>query len=174
MVSFKSHIQCQASAPLGLDLTLANLLTIGLINWDGVNTNINVPCNSMQLAASIGERLLTCLESAEAQVWTLENTLQLQVSGMDALLNQHSEDHHFLLGQNAALKHEVEGLKQGMAALEGEFSVLVAWMEGLEWLSSSKYLSMDELLCIGTGEELLPLSLEEALVLGSCHPWALN
>ncbi|KAF9643643.1 hypothetical protein BDM02DRAFT_3191359 [Thelephora ganbajun] len=145
----------------------------GLTNWDGANADVDLQVDSMQLAACIGEQLLVCLEFAEAQVQTLENALQLQVLGLDTLLNQHSKDCHYLLGWNAALECKVEELTQGMATLEGEFSVLVVRMEGLEQASSSEYLLIKEMLCLGTGEDVLPLSSDEALSLGICPDYSL-
>ncbi|KAF9651313.1 hypothetical protein BDM02DRAFT_3184576 [Thelephora ganbajun] len=151
MASFKSNVQRGAVAPMGADLTLTDLLTLGLINWDGPNADEECPCDSMCFAAAVGERLLTCLEVLEAQVHTQENALQLQVLG------------------NAALEQEAEVLKQKVAQLEGEFSVLLAWVEVLEWTSPLEYLSVEDLLRLDAEGEVSEMSSSEALELGLCQ-----
>ncbi|KAF9643231.1 hypothetical protein BDM02DRAFT_3191996 [Thelephora ganbajun] len=78
-------------------------------------------------------------------VTTQANALQLQASGLDTLANQRSEDRHSLLDKNAALEQEVEELKQTVMRLDGEFSVLLARVESLEWTAPSEYLSVDNL-----------------------------
>ncbi|KAF9642973.1 hypothetical protein BDM02DRAFT_3192381 [Thelephora ganbajun] len=102
----------------------------------------------------------------EGQVATQANALQLQVSGLDALLNHRSEDHCFLLGKNAALEREVEELKQMVMRMDGEYGVLLARVEALEWTAPSEYLSVEDLLRIGGEGEVAPMSSDEAAQLG--------
>ncbi|KAF9644797.1 hypothetical protein BDM02DRAFT_3131544 [Thelephora ganbajun] len=71
---------------------------------------------------------------------------------MDTLLNRRSEDRQFLLSKNAALEREVEELKQTVAQLEGEFGVLLARLEALEWVTPSEYLSVENLLASGVDD----------------------
>ncbi|KAF9644341.1 hypothetical protein BDM02DRAFT_3190723 [Thelephora ganbajun] len=104
MASFKSHIARGAAVPLGSDLTLGNPLTIGLVDWEGANLGTGDMQDGMRYAAMVAERLLSQIESVEGQVTTQANVLQLQVSGLDSLLNARSEDHHFLLVKNATLE----------------------------------------------------------------------
>ncbi|KAF9642231.1 hypothetical protein BDM02DRAFT_3193640 [Thelephora ganbajun] len=106
----------------------------------------------MRFAAAISERLLTRLEVLEGQVTTQANALQLQVSGLDSLLTRRSEDRQFLLSWNAALEREVEELKQLVTRLEGEFGVLLARVEALEWVTPSEYLSVENLLASGVDD----------------------
>ncbi|KAF9641906.1 hypothetical protein BDM02DRAFT_3133479, partial [Thelephora ganbajun] len=65
--------------------------------------------------------------------------------------NQQVEDCRSLLEKNAALEREVEVLKQTVMRLDGEFGVLLARMEALEWVEPSEYLSVDNLLDLGVG-----------------------
>ncbi|KAF9642742.1 hypothetical protein BDM02DRAFT_3192761 [Thelephora ganbajun] len=69
-------------------------------------------------------------------------------------------------GKNAVLEREVEGLKQRLEFLSGEFGVLQARVEALEWVSPSEYLSAEDLLRMGGGGEVEPLESDEAAALG--------
>ncbi|KAF9642722.1 hypothetical protein BDM02DRAFT_3192789 [Thelephora ganbajun] len=120
----------------------------------------------MRFAATVAERLLSRLEVLEGGVSAQANSLQLQASGLDAMLNAQSENRRFLLGKNAALEREVEGLKQRLESLSGEFGVLQARVEALEWVSPSEYLSAEDLLRMGGGGEVAPLDSDEAAALG--------
>ncbi|KAF9642965.1 hypothetical protein BDM02DRAFT_3229694 [Thelephora ganbajun] len=102
----------------------------------------------------------------EGRVTTQANTLQLQVSGLDALLNQRSKDRHFLLCRNATLEREVEELKQMVTWLDGEFGVLLARVEALEWTAPSEYLLVEDLLRIGGKGEVAAMDSDEAAGLG--------
>ncbi|KAF9643145.1 hypothetical protein BDM02DRAFT_3192131 [Thelephora ganbajun] len=88
----------------------------------------------------------------EGQVASHTNSLQLQASGLDSSLNARVEDHHVLLAKNAALEHKVEMLHQTVGRLDGELGVLLARVEALEWVALSEYLSMEDLLGLGTRE----------------------
>ncbi|KAF9642546.1 hypothetical protein BDM02DRAFT_3193038 [Thelephora ganbajun] len=166
MSSFKSNVARGATAPMGTDLTLMDLLTVGLVDWEGANLENDRPKDSMRFAATVAERLLSRLEGVEGVVTTQANTLQLQVSGLDSLLNQRSEDRRFLLARNAALEREVEELKQMVARMDGEFSVLLARVEVLEWTAPSEYLSVEDLLREGSGGEVASMDSDEAVALG--------
>ncbi|KAF9643064.1 hypothetical protein BDM02DRAFT_3192262 [Thelephora ganbajun] len=102
----------------------------------------------------------------EGRVTTQANALQLQVSGLDALLNQWSEDCRFLLCRNATLEREVEELKQMVMWLDGEFGVLLARVEALEWTAPLEYLSVEDLLRIGGEGEVAAMDSDEAAGLG--------
>ncbi|KAF9641941.1 hypothetical protein BDM02DRAFT_3133451 [Thelephora ganbajun] len=142
MSSFKSNVAQGVAAPMGSDLTLTDLLTIGLVDWEGANFESKRP---------LDKRLLTRLKVIEGQVTTHTNALQLQSSGLDASINTQVEDRRTLLAKNAALEHEVEELKQTVTWLDGEFGVLLARVEVLEWVALSEYLSVEDLLGLGTG-----------------------
>ncbi|KAF9643316.1 hypothetical protein BDM02DRAFT_3132512 [Thelephora ganbajun] len=152
MSSFKSNVVWGAAAPMGSDLTLTDLLTIGLVDWEGANFEAEHPLDSMRFAATVAPRLLTCLEVIEGQVTAHTNALQLQASGLDASLNVRVDDHRTLLAKNSALEHEVEELKHKVNQLDGEFGVLLACVKALEWVTPSEYLSVEDLLRLGTGE----------------------
>ncbi|KAF9642323.1 hypothetical protein BDM02DRAFT_3193493, partial [Thelephora ganbajun] len=92
MSSFKSNVARGAMAPLGSDLSLTDLLTIGLVDWEGANSEDEHPFDSMRFAATVTERLLSCLEVMEGQVTSLMNALQLQASGLDMAVNVQVED----------------------------------------------------------------------------------
>ncbi|KAF9642379.1 hypothetical protein BDM02DRAFT_3193376 [Thelephora ganbajun] len=77
-----------------------------------------------------------------------------------------SEDRQFLLGRNAALEREVEELKQMVARLDGEFGILLARVEALEWTAPSEYLSVEDLLWVGSEGEVASLDSGEAAMLG--------
>ncbi|KAF9641843.1 hypothetical protein BDM02DRAFT_3194443 [Thelephora ganbajun] len=166
MSSFKSNVARGAASPMGSDMTLMDLLTIGLVDWEGANSEEERPRDSMRFAATVAERLLSRLEVLEGGVSTQANFLQLQASGLDSMLNTQSENRRFLLGKNAALEREVEGLKNQVARLEGEFGVLLARVEALEWVTPSEYLSVEDLLRVGGGGEVEPLDSDEAAALG--------
>ncbi|KAF9641945.1 hypothetical protein BDM02DRAFT_3194209 [Thelephora ganbajun] len=68
--------------------------------------------------------------------------------------------------KNAALEREVEGLKGQVARLEGEFGVLLARVEALEWVIPSEYLSVEDLLRAGGGGEVESMDSGEAAELG--------
>ncbi|KAF9641854.1 hypothetical protein BDM02DRAFT_3194416 [Thelephora ganbajun] len=102
----------------------------------------------------------------EGLVTTQANALQLQVSGLDTLLNQRSEDRRLLLGRNAALEREVEELKQMVVRLDGEFGVLLARVEALEWVAPSEYLLVEDLLRVGGEGEVASMDSDEAAILG--------
>ncbi|KAF9647385.1 hypothetical protein BDM02DRAFT_3248424 [Thelephora ganbajun] len=67
---------------------------------------------------------------------------QVELSGL-------CQSHQILLAKNAALDREVGELKDTVAWLEGEFGVLLARVEALEWVTPSKYLSVEDLLRVG-------------------------
>ncbi|KAF9642905.1 hypothetical protein BDM02DRAFT_3192478 [Thelephora ganbajun] len=141
---------------------------MGLVDWEGLNSGEECPKESMCYAATVAERLLTCLEVMEGQVTTQANALQLQVSRLDALLNWRSEDCRFLLCRNAALEREVEELKQMVTRMDGEFGVLLAQVEALEWTAPSEYLSVEDLLRVGGEGGVASMDLDEAAMLGLC------
>ncbi|KAF9650824.1 hypothetical protein BDM02DRAFT_3127360 [Thelephora ganbajun] len=122
---------------MGSDLTLTDLLTVGLVDWEGANFEAERPLDSMHFATT---------------VTTHTNALQLQSLGLDASINTRVEDCQTLLAKNVALEREVEVLKRMVMRLDGEFSVLLAWVEALEWVAPLEYLSMEDLLGLGTGE----------------------
>ncbi|KAF9642578.1 hypothetical protein BDM02DRAFT_3192999 [Thelephora ganbajun] len=166
MSSFKSNVMRGAAAPMGSDLTLMDLLTVGLVDWEGANFAAERPLDSMRFAAAVGERLLTRLEVLEGTVTSHSNALQLQSSGLDSSINARVEDRRVLLAKNAALEREVEGLKGQVARLEGEFGVLLARVEALEWVTPSEYLSVEDLLRAGGGGEVESMDSGEAAELG--------
>ncbi|KAF9646416.1 hypothetical protein BDM02DRAFT_3188829 [Thelephora ganbajun] len=169
MSSFKSNVVRGVAAPMGSDLTLTDLLSIGLVNWEGANLGVDCAQDGMCYATTVTERLLSRLEIVEGQVTTQANALQLQVSGLDSLLNQRSKDHCFLLAQAATLEQEVEVLMQTVAQLEGEFGILLARVEALEWTTPSAYLSVEDLFCQGAGGEVEEMDSDAAWELG-LHP----
>ncbi|KAF9649995.1 hypothetical protein BDM02DRAFT_3227113 [Thelephora ganbajun] len=146
-------------------MTLMDLLTVGLVDWEGANPEEERPRDSMRFAATVAERLLTRLEVVEGLISTQANSLQLQASGLDTMLNTRSEDRRTLLGKNAALDREVGELKETVARLEGEFGVLLARVEALEWTAPSEYLSVDNLLDLGVGG-VQEMEADEASALG--------
>ncbi|KAF9645008.1 hypothetical protein BDM02DRAFT_3207848 [Thelephora ganbajun] len=139
-------------------MSLLNLITMGLVDWEGANSKEECSQDSMHFAAA---------------VTTHANMLQLQVSGLDSLLNKQSEDCQFLLERNAALEREVTELKQGMGQLEGEFGVLLARVESLEWVSPSEYLSTDSLLWQGAKGVVVDMSPDTVLEAGLCQDFGL-
>ncbi|KAF9643285.1 hypothetical protein BDM02DRAFT_3132536 [Thelephora ganbajun] len=64
-----------------------------------------------------------------------------------------------LLAKNVALECEVEGL-------DGEFGVLLACIEALEWVAPSEYLSVEDLLRMGGEGEVASMETNEAVALG--------
>ncbi|KAF9643325.1 hypothetical protein BDM02DRAFT_3191814 [Thelephora ganbajun] len=107
MLSFKSNIVRGVAAPMGSDLTLMDLLTVGLVNWEGANLETKCPLDSMRFTATVAERLLSHLEVMEgqvnfialanalvdvAQVASHTNALQLQALGLDMSVNTRVED----------------------------------------------------------------------------------
>ncbi|KAF9648383.1 hypothetical protein BDM02DRAFT_3187144 [Thelephora ganbajun] len=151
MSSFKSNVARGAAAPMGSDLTLMDLLTIGLVDWEGANFESERPLDSMRFAATVTEQLLSRLEVVEGQVASHVNALQLQALGLDSSINSWVDDHWVLLSKNAALECEVEMLRQTVERLDGEFGVLLAWVKALEWTAPSEYLSVEDLLRLGEG-----------------------
>ncbi|KAF9642351.1 hypothetical protein BDM02DRAFT_3193420 [Thelephora ganbajun] len=143
-----------------------DLLTVGLVDWEGANFEADRPLDSMCFAATVAERLLTRLEVIEGQVIAHTNALQLQASGLDASLNTRVDDRRNLLAKNSALEREVEELKEKVNRLDGEFGVLLARVEALEWVTPSEYLSVEDLLRAGGGGEVVPMDLNEAAALG--------
>ncbi|KAF9642861.1 hypothetical protein BDM02DRAFT_3230625 [Thelephora ganbajun] len=157
-----------AAAPMRSDLTLMDLLTVGLVDWEGANFEAERPKDSMRFAATVAERLLTRLEVLEGQVTSHSNALQLQSSGLDSSINARVEDRHVLLTKNAALEREVEELKGKVTRLDGEFGVLLARVEALEWVTPSEYLSVEDLLRAGGEGGVVPMDSDEAAALGLC------
>ncbi|KAF9643322.1 hypothetical protein BDM02DRAFT_3132511 [Thelephora ganbajun] len=151
---------------MGSDMTLMDLLTVGLVDWEGANSEAERPLDSMRFAATVAERLLTRLEVLEGTVTSHSNALQLQSSGLDSSINARVEDCRVLLAKNAALEREVEGLKGQVARLDGEFGVLLARVEALEWVTPSEYLSVEDLLRAGDGGEVASMDSGEAAELG--------
>ncbi|KAF9641815.1 hypothetical protein BDM02DRAFT_3194510 [Thelephora ganbajun] len=151
MSSFKSNVARGAAAPIGTDLTLTDLLMVGLVDWEGANQEEDRPKDSMRFAATVS---------------TQANSLQLQASGLDTMLNHRSEDHRLLLGKNADLDREVGELKEVVTRLEGELGVLLARMEALEWAPSSEYLSVEDLLRLGGDGGVVSMDSGEVAALG--------
>ncbi|KAF9642675.1 hypothetical protein BDM02DRAFT_3234267 [Thelephora ganbajun] len=120
----------------------------------------------MRFAATVAERLLTRLEVLEGKVTLHSNALQLQSSGLDSSINARVEDRRVLLAKNAALERDVEELKGQVARLDGEFGVLLARVEALEWVTPSEYLSVEDLLRAGGGGEVESMDSGEAAELG--------
>ncbi|KAF9643315.1 hypothetical protein BDM02DRAFT_3191857 [Thelephora ganbajun] len=149
MSSFKSNVARGAAAPLGSDITLTDLLMVGLVDWEGANLEDERPRDSMHFAATVAERLLSRLEVIEGQISSHANALQLQSLGLDGSINARVEDRRILLAKNAALDREVGELKDTVAQLEGEFGVLLAHVEALEWVTPSEYLLVEDLLRVG-------------------------
>ncbi|KAF9642374.1 hypothetical protein BDM02DRAFT_3193385 [Thelephora ganbajun] len=149
MALFKSNIEHGAAALMGSNLTLTDLLTIGLVDWEGANFESGRPLDSIRFATTVAERLLTQLE-----VTAHANALQLQASGLDTSLN----------ARNSALEREVEELKDKVNQLDGEFGVLLACVEALEWVTPSEYLSVEDLLRTGGGGEASSSSSIQTLI----------
>ncbi|KAF9643126.1 hypothetical protein BDM02DRAFT_3192175 [Thelephora ganbajun] len=147
-------------------MTLMDLLTVGLVDWEGANLEEEQPRDSMRFATTVAEQLLSRLEIMEGLVSTQANSLQLQASGLDSMLNIRSKDHRLLLARNEALEREVKGLKQTVESLNGEFGMLLARVEALEWTAPSEYLSVEDLLREGGGGEVEPMDSGEAAELG--------
>ncbi|KAF9642390.1 hypothetical protein BDM02DRAFT_3193361 [Thelephora ganbajun] len=172
MSSFKSNIVRGAALLLGSDLTLTDLLTVGLVDWEGLNSDNKCLLDSMHFAATVTERLLTCLEVVKGLVTTHANALQLQMLGLDASVSAWVEDHWVLLAKNVALECEVEVLKQTVVQLDGEFGVLLVQVEVLEWTNPSEYLLVEDLLRLGTEGEVNPMELSEAMEVGLCSDFS--
>ncbi|KAF9642865.1 hypothetical protein BDM02DRAFT_3132811 [Thelephora ganbajun] len=166
MSSLKSNVARGATAPMGTDLTLTDLLTVGLVDWEGANHEDIRPQDSMRFAATVAERLLSRLEVVEGLVSTQANSLQLQASGLDTVLTNRSEDRRLLLRKNADLDREVGELKDEVARLTGEFGVLLARIEALEWVTPSEYLSVEDLLRMGGDGGVALMDSDEAAALG--------
>ncbi|KAF9647528.1 hypothetical protein BDM02DRAFT_3187867 [Thelephora ganbajun] len=66
----------------------------------------------------------------------------------------------------AALEREVEELKDRVTRLDGEFGVLLARIEALEWTAPSEYLSVEDLLWMGGEGGVEPMDSVEAAALG--------
>ncbi|KAF9641957.1 hypothetical protein BDM02DRAFT_3194184 [Thelephora ganbajun] len=71
------------------------------------------------------------------------------------------------LREMIALPKGEEGeLKEVVTRLEGEFGVLLARVEALEWVTPSEYLSVEDLLRMGDKGGVVPMDSDEAAALG--------
>ncbi|KAF9642948.1 hypothetical protein BDM02DRAFT_3132749 [Thelephora ganbajun] len=158
MSSFKSNVARGAASLLGSDLTLINLLTQGLVDWEGLNLDVEHPQDSMRYAATV----------VEGQVTTHANALQLQASGLDSSVNAWVEDCQVLFDKNVALVCEVEVLKQTVEQMDGELGVLLAQVEALEWVNPLEYLSVKDLLRLGAEGDIMEMDTTAASNLALC------
>ncbi|KAF9643596.1 hypothetical protein BDM02DRAFT_3191413 [Thelephora ganbajun] len=152
---------CHSRSMVDDEKVLFDLVQVGIINHQEFDEPHKWSSHSICYSTVVMDHLWALYEAEH----TRNNHLK---ADLNALKGEVSTQANALQLQNAALEQEVECLKQMVARLEGEFGVLLAQVEALEWTAPSEYLSVDDLLRMGAEGEVESMESSEVVEVGLC------
>ncbi|KAF9643262.1 hypothetical protein BDM02DRAFT_3191941 [Thelephora ganbajun] len=137
MASFHQHVYHCATEVPPYDWMLNQLLTLGLVDWEGVNINFTFPKDGLRFTAVVGEWLLKRQEVTKMQV---QDQAQVIASSLDLTITVHHE-------KILHLESCVFELEHAMGEIKGEMLAVAVQLEHCrcgETSSSSPYASFPE------------------------------
>ncbi|KAF9642069.1 hypothetical protein BDM02DRAFT_3133348, partial [Thelephora ganbajun] len=91
IASFRSNVAHHAELCILWD-PIVDILEVGLTNWEGADCLADSSIDTMQMAAVVGEHLLSLHEHHEARLRQVKNQLHLLAGSVDVLVHCHHGD----------------------------------------------------------------------------------